>query len=189
MGASRSSLLSTPVAITLHWLIAAIVLFELPFGYYKPPLKGFAVPLHFVLGISVLVLTALLLAWRCMHRSPPLPIEMPAWQRTAVRTVDGLVYFMLFAMPTMGWLIVSAHPWPAGGGENILGWFILPPIRFMSSLEQSFQVQVHTLLVQVHAKGGWVFFGLLVLHIVGALKVQLYDRQTELAHVGMGKLN
>jgi len=42
--------------------------------------------------------------------------------------------------------------------------------------------------VEAHSFGGWILLALLVLHVSAALKHQFYDRQAELARMGIGRL-
>ncbi len=70
----------TPVAIFLHWTIAAFILFNLSVGFFMEgfarPLKELVVPLHISSGITILALTLLRILWRSdfivHHRCTPI---------------------------------------------------------------------------------------------------------------------
>lgn len=47
--------------------------------------------------------------------------------------------------------------------------------------------EAHELFEERHEMIGWLFLGLLILHIAGALKHQLVDRRRQLARMGVGK--
>ena len=72
------------VAIVLHWLIAAAIVFQViiawRMGGGRTP-EGFAlIQLHKSIGITVLLLSLVRLAWRLTHRPPPLPASMATWE-------------------------------------------------------------------------------------------------------------
>jgi cytochrome b561 len=102
----------TTVAIVLHWLIAAFILYNLASGLLRPVLpRGFFV-FHVSSGISILVLTLVRIGWRLTHRPPP-PLPMAAWERGLAHLVHFLLYAAMLILPFSGWAMVSASP-PAG---------------------------------------------------------------------------
>jgi len=75
------------VAITLHWLTAALIVANLLLGVSMVDLPFSPRKLqwyiwHKWIGITVFLITSLRLAWRAAHPAPPL-VAMPDWQRTA----------------------------------------------------------------------------------------------------------
>jgi cytochrome b561 len=63
----------------------------------------------------------------------------------------------------------------------------LPAIPPLSNLADAAQKTAHGRFVDAHAAGGWILIGMLVLHVAGALKHQCFDRQAELARMGVGR--
>src|SRR5579863_361430 len=110
--ASRSTY--STVAVTLHWLIAALILTNIGLAWYFGTLKGPAevapLALHKSIGITVLLLSLLRVGWRLTNPPPPLPDGMPAWERRAAKAVHVLFYVFILAMPLSGWAMVSASP-------------------------------------------------------------------------------
>ena len=49
------------------------------------------------------------------------------------------------------------------------------------------QHRLHDEFVDWHSVGGYLLLGLLILHIVGALKHQFIDRHSEFARMGIGR--
>ena len=49
------------------------------------------------------------------------------------------------------------------------------------------QLKLHDTFVDWHAVGAWLTLGLLLLHVLCALKHQLLDKEAELARMGIGK--
>ena len=80
----------TSTAITLHWLIFALIACGFSLAVYMvglplSPAKLKYYAWHKWLGVTVFLLALARVAWRLTHRAPALPAEMPAWQRTAAR--------------------------------------------------------------------------------------------------------
>jgi len=181
----------TTVAIVLHWAIAALILLNIAAGFVMEglaqPLKAVAVPFHISCGITVLVLTAMRVAWRLTHRPPPMAPEMAPWERATAHAVHGLLYILMMVMPLIGWSIISAHPPRSEGAARIWGLLRLPAIPPIANLGAAAQKAAHGLFVNAHTAGGWILAGMLVLHIAGALKHQWFDGRPELARMGIGR--
>jgi cytochrome b561 len=93
----------TTVAIALHWTIALLILFNLSLGFFmegfKPQLRAVVVPLHISSGLTVLILTAVRVAWRLTHSPPPFVDGLKRWERTAAHAAHGLIYVLMVLMP------------------------------------------------------------------------------------------
>jgi cytochrome b561 len=181
----------TRVAIVLHWLIAALILFNLALGFFmegfRPALRFIVVGLHISSGITVLALTVLRLVWRLVHRPPQFAGTMASWERATAHAAHWFMYFLMVAMPLTGWSLISARPPPAGFAR-IWSVLPLPMIAAISRLGPSVRKVLHPIFVDIHSIGGWIFITLLVLHAGAALKHQFYDKQAELARMGIGQL-
>lgn len=195
----------TSVAILLHWLIAACLLFNLAtgltFDYMSKGLSGALVPIHISSGISVLALTVIRILWRLTHRPPPLS-PMAGWEKGLARLVHLLFYFGMLAAPLTGWAMVSAHPAkpvaatrgapaPKPSGMRVWGVIPLPKlapiVRIGDQPDGAARLQeTHEAFEGYHGTIGWILLGLLILHVGGALKHQLIDRRRELARMGLG---
>lgn len=117
------------IAQLLHWLVAALVFVQLGLGLYAASLPVSLARLqwlsrHKSLGLAILALVLLRLAWRSMNRPPALPDSMPRWQRGAAATVHGLLYALLVLTPLAGWMHASA----AGLSVNWFGLFQVPDL-------------------------------------------------------------
>ncbi|HMA08483.1 MAG TPA: cytochrome b/b6 domain-containing protein, partial [Ramlibacter sp.] len=95
--------------------------------------------LHETLGLAVLALSAVRLFWRALDRQPD-PAEVPRWMGLASKTVQGLLYLLLFVVPitavagawleghAVTWLGGNIGPWLAeshalgGGIATLHGW-------------------------------------------------------------------
>ncbi len=102
------------VAIALHWMIAALIAFNLGLGFF---MLGFPLPLAFLVGgihvssgITVLALTIVRIVWRLTHAPPPHPAGLRPWERHTAAIVHFLLYLAMVLMPVTGWSMMSAHP-------------------------------------------------------------------------------
>jgi len=100
-----------------HWLLAVLILAQVALGlsakgWRLSPTKLDLFVWHKSLGIVILVLVALRLAWRLANPVPEYPGAMPAWERFAARFAHFLLYLLMLAMPFSGWIIQSASDVP-----------------------------------------------------------------------------
>jgi len=107
----------TAVAIGLHWLMAAAIVGMIGLGLYMTRLPrielGFQFrlyQLHKSIGITVLLLSFVRLAWRLSHPVPPLPDTLKPWEAVAARASHIGFYVLMIAIPLAGWAMVSASP-------------------------------------------------------------------------------
>jgi len=93
----------TRTAIALHWLVALIILVQIPFGWSLgeiptgTPARGWYVNLHKSVGITLGVVIVLRVLWRWFHPAPPLTgyvaSNFSKW---------GVKYFNTFLLPPWG---------------------------------------------------------------------------------------
>ena len=122
------------VAKTFHWGVAALVLLQLAYGLrnatldmYDPVDAGWYVRTiagHKSMGLVVLALVVLRLAWRGMHGRPVLPPQLPAWQRKAAQVSHGFLYAALILQPVLGYLQSAAF----GTKTTLFNLFVVPNI-------------------------------------------------------------
>lgn len=102
------------LAMGLHWLMlllllavyASINLRELfPAG---SELRVAFKAAHFMLGLSVLLLVSLRLYARLSAPTPGILPALAAWQRRSSALVHWALYALMFCMPVLGWLLLSA---------------------------------------------------------------------------------
>jgi cytochrome b561 len=103
------------VSRILHWLMAALILVMLFIGaamvsslsdYHR------LVSIHRPIGILILVLVAIRLVNRIVRPAPPLPAAMPPLLRFAAYASHVLLYALMFALPLVGWGMLSAAGYP-----------------------------------------------------------------------------
>ena len=65
------------------------------------------ISLHFTMGIVILAVAIVRLAWRVTHGEPEPDAGMPPWQAASARIVHWLLYALLFVLPMLGWINAS----------------------------------------------------------------------------------
>lgn len=158
------------IAQVLHWLVAAFVLVQFGLGLYAANLPVSLARLqwlsrHKSLGLAILVLMILRLAWRSMNRPPVLPDSMPRWERRAAATTHRLLYILLVLAPLAGWLYASA----AGLSVNWFGVVQVPDLLPRNTELSELFRQTHRIFVALLAL-------LLVAHVGAALRHALVLR-------------
>ncbi len=158
------------VAKVLHWLTFVFLFGNAWLGLYmndlpKGPETEAVYALHRAFGITILLLVALRLLWRWTNPRPaPLAGVAPGDWRLA-RLVQGAFYAVMLAMPLVGWIGSSA----AGATVLWFGNLELPALAGRDEGLKEAMVLTHRLLF-------YTLFGLLVLHVAGALKHRFKDR-------------
>src|SRR5215211_3877605 len=97
----------TPVARTLHWITAALVLALIPIGLTmvnmpEGPAQNFLFELHKSLGATVLPVILLRLFYRLTHPPAPLPADIPELQKLAAHANHWGFYGLLIVQPLLG---------------------------------------------------------------------------------------
>ena len=198
----------TKVAIILHWTIALLILFNLVTGFFHDFVPKAVFAFHISSGVTILVLTIIRIAWRLTHKPPPY-LPMARWEKWLANVVHFLLYCAMLASPLTGWAMISAHadkppmaaamadaapqpgPPPKRRQTMIWGLFPLPklaPIVHIADQPdgQAKLKEVHELYEERHETAGLIFLFLLILHLAGAFKHQLIDRERELGRMGLG---
>jgi cytochrome b561/polyisoprenoid-binding protein YceI len=148
------------VAILLHWLLAAALAFQLALGFAMPKdATGFAAyQLHKSVGIAILLLTLVRLAWRLVKRPPP-PVER-GLAGIAAKAVHAGFYGVLIFGPLTGWVLVSTAPVEVPTVLfGVLPWPHLP-----------LPSDIHPASEEAHELLSWFAIGLFGLHVAGALR-------------------
>lgn len=150
------------LARVLHWTMASLILAMLFIGVSMVAsltMRPALVNLHRPLGIAILLLAAVRLVNRLASRVPPLPPDLPRWQVLAAHGSHWLLYGLMFAMPLVGWAMVSAGAYP------VVMWqgFVLPPIAPHDPV-------LYAVLRSAHHWGALLLFATVLLHLAAALQ-------------------
>ncbi len=139
-------------------ILGMFVLGWIAVNYPMSPTKIKLFVWHKSLGISILILVLLRIAWRLTDRTPALPNHMRTWERRLAHTSHMLMYLVMVTMPLSGWVINSAANFPL----KLYGLIRLPNI---APAGKALQTQAEL----VHFTFFWILVALLLLHIGAAL--------------------
>lgn len=157
----------TTVAIILHWVMAALILFMIWLGWNMDGNEA-RYQLHKSIGITLLFLTITRILWRAANPPPPLPDEMPTHEKLASHLVHMAFYGLMIILPLAGWVLVSTSKFKVPTVLfGSISWPHLPAPDFLRG------DIAHTIIETIHSKGAWLLIILLVLHVAGAVKHEI----------------
>lgn len=162
------------VARYFHWLIFTLIAFMVAIGYTMTslddsPLKLRLIGAHKSLGICVLAVVVLRLLWKMVNIAPPLPAELPKWEKLAARAGHFVLYLLVLAMPLSGWAMSSA----AGFRVMLFNRFPLPNLVAPDKALAHQLMEVHNTLVIV-------LIVVVALHALAALMHHFYHKNNVL---------
>jgi len=172
----------TAVAIVLHWAIGLAILAQLALGLAMtqltiPPATLFAwYQLHKSIGITVMLLVVVRIAWRLGHRPPPLPADLPVLERRAARGTHLALYAFMLAMPLTGWAMVSASVYNIP--TVLFGLVPWPHLPVLATLPDKGAYE--GVFKTIHAYLGFALIAFVGLHIAAALRHQIFKRDAVL---------
>lgn len=134
--------------------------------------RTFYYNLHKSIGVTLLALISFRVLWRIMHRPPAMLASYKAWERKLATGTHHLLYLLMIAMPVSG-LIMAIN------SKFGVMWF---GIDFIAGLDNK---DLRELFKEVHEIVGIVFLILIVLHIAGALKHKLIDKDETMKRISL----
>lgn len=148
----------------LHWLMAALIGVQIGLG-----LAGADLPLgmsklatlarHKSLGLTILALALIRLAWRALNPTPALPGGLKAYERRLALGTHAALYALLIALPLTGWIMSSARGFP-------VSWFNLVQLpNLVAPRPALYHAMVLTHVVLAVALGLT-----LILHVAAAIR-------------------
>jgi cytochrome b561 len=104
----------SPVAMSLHWIMAALILFVGILGLllddWPKATKLFWINIHAQIGMLILVLLMARIWWRRTHVPPELPAEVSEISRRVSHPAHLLIYALMLITPVVG---IVAFVWHA----------------------------------------------------------------------------
>lgn len=176
------------VAMTFHWVIAALIISNVALAWTANELPrqeaAGLMAWHKTFGITILILSLGRLAWRLSHRPPPFSPHLKPWERWLAHTVHWGFYVLMIGLPLTGWALSSASPLIKVYPIDMYGLFHWPAIGPLASLPPAEMKAAHETWEEVHHLLAKVLvYGLVPLHILGALKHQFLDKDNELGRM------
>lgn len=169
------------VAITLHWLMALMIVGNLLGGFLHDLVprengqRAFVMMLHTGFGLTIIALTLVRLGWRLANPPPALPDYFTGGERLLARAAHWAFYIAMLALPLTGWALTNRNDRPL----LFFGLFEVPKFGLDTLTARSFG--------EIHETLGWVMVALLALHIIGIIKHHVMDRDNLMPRMGIGR--
>jgi cytochrome b561 len=145
----------------LHWLMAAMVVAMLFIGAAMVASLAdyhLLVAIHRPLGIMIFVLVVVRFINRQLMPLPPFPPTMSRMERFAATWSERLMYTLMFALPLVGWGMLSAARYPI----VLYGSIHLPPILPINAT-------LYTVLREAHTTLAYLLFFTFIAHLTAVL--------------------
>src|SRR5271170_7079133 len=153
----------TALSRLLHWTMAVMVLTMLCIGVgMVASLADYhvLVSIHRPLGIAILLLVVIRLVNRLLKPPPPFPATMSRGERLAATASEYTMYALMFALPLVGWGMLSAARYPIVLYGPVQLPFILPHnVALYAVLRKA-----HTILAYLFFLTFLAHFGAILFH-------------------------
>ena len=155
----------TRTAIALHWLIALVILVQIPFGWSLEqiptgtPARGWYVNLHKSVGVTLGVVIILRAVWRWIHPPPALPDWIPRWERIVAGAIHAGLYACMLIMPLTGYVASNFSKW----GVKYFNTIQLPPWGVADE-------RIYALFNGAHVTTSYIFLALILAHVASAIR-------------------
>ncbi len=169
------------VAKVLHWLVVVLLIVQFAVAWTMPDVHRDTKPVdliawHLSVGMTILLVMAVRLAWRARSTVPPPPADLSAPLRAVSRITHFLLYGLLFVLPILGWINANARGWTV----RLFGMIPMP------SLVSSGSGWGHD-MGDVHQIVAWILLATAGLHVAGALYHQFILKDATLARMLPGR--
>ena len=190
----------TKTAVILHWLIALCIGAMFVLGWFMTDLakelpkqnafnlfdlgmftwnvdeaispRSFYFNLHKSIGVSILALILVRILWRVTHKPPALLASYKAWERKLATGAHHLLYLLMLALPVSG-LIMAIY------SKYGVKWFGMP---FIAGLDNN---PMRKVFESMHEIIGIVLLVILAVHVLGALKHKLVDKDDTMKRMSL----
>jgi cytochrome b561 len=106
--------LYSPIGVAFHWVMAALMIFQLGYGWYLSRLpaggdKYLGYQTHAEVGLTIMLLGSLRFLWRSQMGTPE-NVDEDSFSGRASHVIEMWFYFSFFALPISGWVMWSTLP-------------------------------------------------------------------------------
>lgn len=188
---NQASTRYTKTAVLLHWLIALVIFAMFALGWYMDELpkeapkqiafdlfdlgiytwqlaaevspRTFYFNLHKSIGVTLIALIAIRILWRITHRPPAMLTSYKPCEKKLATGIHHTLYLLMVAMPITGLLMAIYSKYG-------VMWF---GMDFIAGLDNS---DMRGIYKEAHEIVGTLLLLAIIIHIVGALKHKLIDK-------------
>lgn len=164
------------MTIGLHWFVAIAMIAMIGFGLFidempKGDAKSALIWWHKGFGVLVFVFALWRLVWRATQGFPEALSKMEPWQATIASLTHWFLLLGTIFMPVSGVLMSLTKGRPV----DVFGLFQIPAMAENHFLHEAFEA--------IHEVGGKLLIAAILLHVAGALKHHLVDKDATLARM------
>lgn len=170
------------VARFLHWVIAFLIMGMLALGLTMESVN-YGIPRHEVydlhksIGLIILALAIARLFWRFFSIAPEVLDTHASWEKVLAKAAHIFLYVAMIGMPLSGWLMSDA----GGRPPTFFGLDIIPRLVESNDAQRDLFGALHYWL----AMG---LIGVIGLHVAGALKHHIIDKDATLRRMAGNRL-
>ncbi|MDH3667761.1 MAG: cytochrome b [Paracoccaceae bacterium] len=170
----------------IHWVVAIIVIGVLAGGLtlgtygfdglknaYGIEVTNFVYKYHKTFGVIILALMTFRLLVRLTQGKPDYDPPISRFEASASKAVHALLYAALLVQPVLGWLATAAGGFPVEFFNSKLPGLIGKDKALSETL------------YDIHGSVGWLIIALLVLHLGGAMRHWLINRDTVMTRMSL----
>lgn len=157
----------------IHWSRAAIILGMIFLGWWMVSLDDvdavkfdWGYPYHKSFGILALLLVLTQLVLRQRLGVPALSSKLGALEAKAAKVAHIALYVLMIAVPLLGY--ARSSTFPESDGVYFFGLYLPELLAKNNDLSE--------IVSKVHAVAAYTLLGLIALHVAGALKHRLFDK-------------
>lgn len=164
----------------LHWIIAVLIIGLIPVGLgmtqlENSPFKLEVFAMHKSFGLVVFFLGVIRILWRFFSVTPDHIETHKPWEISLASAAHFWLYVCIIGMPLTGWLMSSAAEFPVPFFGYQMPHLMGKDPAMAETFERAHGILAYTLLV------------VLGLHVAGALKHHMIDKDETLKRMSWGK--
>ena len=157
-----------------HWLSAAVLIFQIPLGFYLVDLdfneKRLTIEsIHVLLGLSIFYLTILRLIYKLFNPTPPLSNSIFPGQRLIAKLNHVFLYIAIIMITISGAL------------KKLFNGEILDIIFFSFEIKDNFDLA--ELFYDIHIVGNYTLISLISLHILAVIAHKILFKENLLKKI------
>ncbi len=170
----RTQMKFSNTQILYHWLSFALILIMAGTGlaYSYDLLGGGAMRVHQITGQVLIVVLGLRIATRLGRRTPDAADGHARWERALSKIVQLALYAVMIGYVASGYISASAETDSA----------LIAPVSLAFA-----RSDLGEQILEIHFMLKWVLLGLFGLHVAGALKHLIVDRDDTMARMTFHK--
>ena len=152
------------IAQLLHWAVVVGIVLQYVWAWRIDNTDSIRaqfslVTTHKSIGMTILALVLLRMAWRAFNKPPPYPVSMKTWEINAANFTHALLYLLILLMPLTGWMYTSA----AGYGAEFWGLVDIPDFVATGERLENFMHIAHETIA-------WLIPIVVAVHVFAALR-------------------